>query len=128
MWQGCAAGQSGDSVDCVGVEMLYQGDDDSDQGADAYCIALDFGGYSDWRLPSIKELTSLSDSRRQTDAAIDESVFPAAPPVWFWSSTPYAPFSNYVWFVDFLTGHANVADNRYGHAVRCVRSMSVANK
>ncbi len=127
LWQGCAAGQSGDIVDCVGVETPYAGDD-SKTGASLYCEDLDFGGYLDWRLPNLKELHSLLDSLKRSDAATDERVFPATQPIWFWSSTAYAPFSDYAWFVDFGTGRSNVADNRYGHAVRCVRTTAAADK
>jgi hypothetical protein len=118
LWQGCAAGQAGDAVDCVGEEALYPGG--GAEGAATYCDDLAWGGYKDWRLPDIKELASLSDTRA-ADAAIDAAAFPDTPPTWFWSSTPYVPYPDHAWFLDFGDGHANIADQTYAHAVRCAR-------
>ncbi len=120
VWQGCAAGQVGDDADCAGVELLLPGGT-AEGSAAAFCDALEWGGSSDWRLPNIKELASLTDLRRKGAAAVDETAFPSTPAVWFWSATSYAPFPNHAWFVDAENGHINVADETYGHAVRCVR-------
>ncbi len=103
----------------MGAELLLAGGD-SPEGAAAYCDGLEWGGFSDWRLPDIKVLASLSDSRTEA-TAIDLFAFPATPPGWFWSSTPYVLHPDYLWFFDFGDGHAKVADRYYGHALRCVR-------
>ncbi len=72
--------------------------------AESYCAALELGGRSDWRVPSIKELYSLADFRGELlkpeqgspTPYIDTSVFdfqyPRPPMVFagqYWSSTLY---------------------------------------
>jgi len=52
------------------------------------CLALDFAGHDDWRLPNRKELYSIADLSR-TNPAIDVTVFPNTEVglEWYWSST-----------------------------------------
>ena len=119
-WQGCTAGQVGDEVDCVGTEILYP-QEDSSESAGIYCDSLDWGGFTDWRLPHIKELASLMNTRAKSGPTINQAVFPATPAIWFWTSTPYISYPDHSWFLDFGDGHINIADHAYGHAVRCVR-------
>ncbi|OUS30899.1 hypothetical protein A9Q99_05150 [Gammaproteobacteria bacterium 45_16_T64] len=51
MWQA--------SSDTDGVDGLNRDDQLSQADADSYCSALDYGNFSDWRLPSTKELVSI---------------------------------------------------------------------
>jgi hypothetical protein len=98
-WQRCYVGQTWDRVanTCRGTPTLMN-------WTTALNVAFDstFGnvGRSGWRLPNIKELQSLVDSRCQ-DAAISADVFPNSPgwiastttptqfdPLTAWSATP----------------------------------------
>ena len=45
-----------------------------------------FGGFSDWRLPTIKELTCLADMR-STNPSIKTNYFPNTASSWYWSSS-----------------------------------------
>ncbi|SLM32560.1 exported hypothetical protein [Desulfamplus magnetovallimortis] len=51
--------------------------------------AENFGGYSDWRLPTLHELTSLTDKGRN-DPAVNTDYFPGTQSYWYWSSTTNA--------------------------------------
>lgn len=120
VWQGCAAGQVGGDIECIGTETFYSGSDSADSAA-VYCESLDWGGHTDWRLPHIKELASLMNSRTSTGVSIDPALFPDTPATWFWTATQYVAYPDHTWFLGFGDGHINVADQTYGHAVRCVR-------
>ncbi len=41
----------------------------------AYCDLLEFGGYDDWRLPNVLELSSIIDESKTTVPAINTSFF-----------------------------------------------------
>jgi len=59
--------------------MWSESDSSSDfdwEGALAYAESMSFAGYTDWRLPTIKELNSIVDySKSQGEPALNESVF-----------------------------------------------------
>ena len=80
-----------------------------------------WGGYTDWRLPNVFELSSIVDGGR-TDPATDPTVFPGAPFGAFWSSTTFAGSAGQAWVVDMTSGA--VTSTPKGVAadlVRCVR-------
>ena len=117
VWQGCTAGQSG--ADCTGgnAVFLLWGE------ALAYCENLTWGGYDDWRLPSVVELKSIADNR-EYGSSIDENAFPETVTTSYWSSTSTSEYNgDYAWLV-----HFNRGDTEYDHKIyynyylRCVRS------
>lgn len=99
-----------------------------------YCVSSNVGGFTDWRLPSVKELTTLIDPNMLGTglAAIDGSAFPLTPAEGFWSSTvygsndPFDPgFDSTYFLVDFDGGQSTwYVGNQEVHPenrVRCVR-------
>ena len=81
------------------------------------CELLSFGGYSDWRLPAIDELSSIVDYGR-FDPALDPSIFESYSRL-VWSSTPVA-FNSDVWKIYEDSGRQFADENPDG-CVRCVR-------
>lgn len=120
MWMQCSEGQTwesdGAAGNCTGTATTHTWD-----AAHALANGKAFAGYSDWRLPDIKELASLTAEDRY-EPAINSTIFPATPYSGFWSGSPYAYFSGYSWFVSFYYGYDNVNYRGYSYHVRLVRS------
>jgi hypothetical protein len=77
-------------------------------------------GYTDWRMPTVKELEGIADLGR-ANPAIDPTFFPNTPSSNFWSGSPYADYSDYAWHVGFSIGVANGYSRVISNHVRLVR-------
>lgn len=84
--------------------------------------ATNFAGHSDWRLPNIKELTSIVEYACYSPA-IDETVFPDTQSDYYWSSSPYADYSKGGWLLDVYYGTASDYLKSSGFSVRLVRGQ-----
>lgn len=62
-----------------------------------------FAGSVNWRLPNIKELSSIIENACY-GPSINITVFPDSPSGIFWSSTPYIGSNDYAWSVRFNYG------------------------
>jgi hypothetical protein len=87
----------------------------------AYCESLDLSGYSDWRLPNIRELLSLVDDSRD-DPSIDTGYFPGCRPSIYWSSTTHALYPGFAWHIEFNDGQVRGGGHKgRRHYIRAVR-------
>ena len=79
-------------------------------------------GASDWRMPDVNELLSIVNNAT-VNPAIDTNYFSNSPASNVWSSSPYADYSNYAWYVSFNYGGVNYDDydKPNGNHVRLVR-------
>jgi hypothetical protein len=87
------------------------------QQAMDYCETLDYGGFTDWRLPNIEELKTLIDDSVYSPA----SSFPAMPPIYFWSSSSDACVTQMAWHIHFNNGELTSSAKQNQVYVRCVR-------
>jgi len=115
MWMRCSLGQKWDGKTCTGSPTMYTWKEALQAGAHQ-----EFAGYADWRVPNKNELESIVEERCYSPA-INSKVFLNTPPLFFWSSSPYAGFSQGAWSVDFGFGAVNASDKDGGIAVRLVR-------
>lgn len=90
--------------------------------ATAHCESSTVGGATDWRLPTVRELVTLSDYRRESPA-IDPVVFPMTYPADYWSTSVVNGSHKLVFFLNggALTS-AGPGDERN---FRCVRSGKI---
>ena len=92
-----------------------------------------FGGFSDWRLPTIKELSSLINSSVQSyGLAIDAAWFPLTTSSEYWSSTTNPQYTVLAWKVDFSDGGVVDSDvfslgKKRALFVRAVRATTIAS-
>jgi hypothetical protein len=107
--------------------LMWQDDNDVQtikkdyNGAKAYCENLTLGGFSDWRLPNIYELTTLLDNTKSSQPRVLDGIANIVS-VYYWSSTTYASDSRLAWGVVFYDGYDDWLDKTLSYNVRCVRA------
>ena len=120
IWKQCQEGQSGSDCASGGVETFTW--QQALQRAQTVNSSGGFAGFSDWRLPTIKELSSLVE-HQCVDPAINLTRFPNASNHWLLSSSTVAGDADGAWLVFFDNGHTGWNDKYYySGRLRLVRS------
>jgi hypothetical protein len=86
----------------------------------SYADTLTLAGYTDWRIPNIKELHSINDDRI-ANPSTDKKYFPSIIASSYWSSTTQMHTPTTAWIVDFKTGLVTYKEKSQLCNVRCVR-------
>ena len=109
IWRRCPEGMNWKVKACSGQIMFFQ------QGEAAA------RGQGEWRLPTMRELSSIASAREAMDgkAAINAAIFPGTPPARFWTSSTTGP--GYFTFIGFLDGSAGEGPRNAPGAARLVR-------
>jgi hypothetical protein len=106
------------------TDLMWQQQNDyttrSWENAISYCEGLTLATQSDWRLPNIKELESITDDAK-FNPAIKTTYFSNTVTTTYWSSTTNTNNSTEAWGVDFDYGYLNYNDKSTGFYTRCVR-------
>ena len=110
VWQRCSRGQTWRGSTCDGAAVLF-----------THELALvEAQSQAGWRLPNVKELSSLTD-RSRVNPSIDITAFPNTPSSIFWSSSPFVGSASAAWAVYFNHGNVSSYARHYGWHVRLVR-------
>ncbi len=112
MWQQDTADTNGDAI-------VDEDDRLDQQSAVDFCDSLEFAGHSDWRLPTIFELTTIMNFNHFAPV-IDSSIF-SCEADYYWSFTWFAGDLFSAWAVDFNHGADHWYDQEETFYVRCVR-------
>ena len=115
MWVRCVFGQSG-SMCTEGAAVTLAWVDALNKAR-----ALEFGGFNNWRMPSLEELKTIVDTCSEPPMVVEEFVRFAEGLVW--TSSANIDYATDAWAVDFATGEAVISSRDEARFVIFVRGL-----
>lgn len=109
----------------INKNLMWQDDEDVKifksnwSQAKEYCRSLTLNGYTDWKLPTIKELQTIVDISNKKPAINEQFKF--CQTTSYWSNNQDIKDKNYAWYVGFETGATFIGSKDYDCYVRCIR-------
>ena len=119
IWKQCVEGLSGNTCASGSAEIFSW--QQALQRAQTVNSGGGFAGASDWRVPTIKELSSLVE-QQCADPAINLTRFPNPGSDFVWSSSAVAGSTSNAWNVSFSNGSTNWSSESSYYQLRLVRS------
>ena len=95
--------------------------------AAAHCREKVADGQSGWRIPAVKELSTLMDSSQRDPALPAGHPFSNVKSAIYWTGTPSATDDMVAWHVSFFTGEAVTDQKSQTRRAWCVREGPVPN-
>ena len=111
-WRRCQEGKTWNGAACVGTASILSHEQ----------AMVHARGQTGWRLPNIRELSSLLDLRVASGASIDATAFPATSASMQWTSSPFVSTPNNVWLVNFANGEVSYGYRYPTYPFRLVRT------
>ena len=118
MWKVCSEGQVYDNGSCNGEIDIFTWQQALEK-ADLVNASGGYNGYTDWRVPNVKELASIIESKCKP--FINEIVFLGNYKNSHWTSSPLPLKSYHAWVVSFNDGsvyYIDRSDTNYALLVR----------
>lgn len=115
VWVRCSLGQEWENGDCIGEDEEMTWLEALDRAEN-----LSYGGHDDWRLPNIKELSTIVEYSCSFPA-INEEIFPNTQSEYIWSSSPTLSGGG-SWSVLFSTANTVTAGQNRLQSVKVVRN------
>ncbi len=119
MWKVCSEGQTWNNGSCTG-NVADTKWDKALQIPSTLNVSGGFAGYTDWRLPNIKELQSIVEQQCYYPS-IKSTIFPSTDSGFYWSSSPSAYDSGGAWGVSFYDGNDDSGNRDRSFRARLVR-------
>jgi len=90
------------------------------KGAVAFCSQLRLAGYDDWRLPNIKELIQILNTKPR-DGGMKKGFENVGASGYYWSSSTDESNEEFAWMMNFKRGYEYINYKTYERHIRCVR-------
>ena len=117
IWRRCAEGMVFSGGTCTGSASVF-----THPAALQHAVAQAGNTGIAWRLPNVKELSSIAD-KSLFSPSIDPAAFPGTPVRLYWSASPVVGDSSSAWLVDFSVGLVHSGYLRsVANCVRLVRA------